>query len=107
MMMSDEEDEGSVIVGFVFMLVLSILLFWLPLLGPLVAGFVGGRKAGSVGNGILAALLPALVIGVIVTFGFGLISPIIGAILGGTMFVVVGIQSFILLIGAIIGGATA
>lgn len=29
------------------MFILSILLFWLPLIGPLVAGFVGGRKAGT------------------------------------------------------------
>jgi hypothetical protein len=47
----------------VWMLVLSVLLFWLPVLGPLVAGFVGGRKSGSVGNAILAALLPGLLIG--------------------------------------------
>ena len=40
------------------MLVLSVLLFWMPILGPLIAGFVGGRKSGSVGNAILAALLP-------------------------------------------------
>ena len=55
--------SGSIAKGMVWMLVLSILLFWLPLAGPLIAGFVGGRKSGGVGNAILAALLPGLLIG--------------------------------------------
>jgi len=55
--------SGSIAKGLVWMLVLSILLFWLPVIGPLIAGFVGGRKSGGVGNAILAALLPGLLIG--------------------------------------------
>ena len=44
---------------------ISLLLFWLPLFGPLVAGFVGGRKAGGVGNAIVAVFLPGIVFGVV------------------------------------------
>ena len=54
---------GSVVKGMVWMLILSVLLFWLPVAGPLVAGFVGGRKSGGVGNAILAALLPGILLG--------------------------------------------
>ena len=48
--------QGSIVMAMIWMAVLSLLLFWLPLLGPLVAGFVGGRTAGSAGRGLLACV---------------------------------------------------
>ncbi len=75
--------NGSVGRGMVWMLVLSVLLFWLPILGPLIAGFVGGRKSGSVGNAILAALLPGLVIGALAfVFASLLTGPFFGFMAG-------------------------
>ncbi len=65
-----------------WMTVISLLLFWLPLLGPAIAGFVGGRKAGGVGPAVIAALLPGFLFGAIlfvlasVLTGF----PLLGAI---------------------------
>ena len=50
------KPEGSIFKGAVWMLVLSTLLFWLPVAGPLIAGFVGGRKAGGVMAAIVAAV---------------------------------------------------
>jgi hypothetical protein len=44
---------------------LSLLLFWLPGLGPLIAGLVGGYKAGTVGRAILAVFLPAVLMGLL------------------------------------------
>lgn len=44
------EDHGSVGMGALRMVGLSILLLWIPMLGPLIAGFVGGRKAGGIGG---------------------------------------------------------
>ncbi len=38
--------------------ILSILLFWLPPFGQMIAGYVGGRKAGTPRKGMLAALAP-------------------------------------------------
>jgi hypothetical protein len=96
--------SGSVGRGMVWMLVLSVLLFWLPILGPLIAGFVGGRKSGSVGNAILAALLPGLLIGAL-TFFFAtlLTGPLFGfmAGLGGAGLALVHVGP--MLIAAIIG----
>ena len=34
--------------------------FWLPLIGPFLAGFVGGRKAGGVIQAAIAVFLPGL-----------------------------------------------
>ncbi len=42
--------------------VLTVLLWWLPIFGQMVAGFVGGRRAGKPWKGMLAALVPLSVI---------------------------------------------
>jgi hypothetical protein len=43
---------------------LSLLLFWLPGVGPFVAGLVGGFKAQTVGNATLAVFVPGVLLGV-------------------------------------------
>ncbi|MDO9538245.1 MAG: hypothetical protein Q7J68_07995 [Thermoplasmata archaeon] len=42
--------------------ILSILLFWIPPFGQMIAGYVGGRKAGNPRLGMLAALAPMTII---------------------------------------------
>jgi hypothetical protein len=103
------EGKGDVLRGFIWMFFLSILLFWLPLFGGLIAGFVGGRKAGELSAAVLAALLPAIIIGsIFLILGGGFTGfPLSGMILGAGSFMVVMAVSVPLLIGAIIGGATA
>lgn len=58
--------QGSVVAGALWMLVISVLLFWLPLIGPLIGGIIGGKRAGGVGAAVLAALLPAIVLMILV-----------------------------------------
>ena len=41
-----------------YTLILSLMLWWLPVFGQMIAGYVGGRKAGSPWKGVLAAVLP-------------------------------------------------
>lgn len=104
------DETGSVVAGALWMLVLSILLFWLPFFGPLIAGVVGGKSAGGVGSGILAALLPAVVVGVLLFFfGTALTAlPIVGAIFAAVgFFMMVALAIGPLLLGAIIGGLLA
>lgn len=48
-----------------YVLILSILLWWLPLFGQMIAGYVGGRRAGSPWKGVIAAILPLAMIFVI------------------------------------------
>lgn len=36
-------------------LLLTALLWWLPVFGQMIAGYVGGRKSGSVGKGLLVS----------------------------------------------------
>src|SRR5207245_8637720 len=40
----------------------SFLLWWLQPAGPMIAGFVGGRRSGSPMKGVTAALLPVITI---------------------------------------------
>ena len=87
------------------MFILSILLFWMPLIGPLVAGFVGGRKAGSLGNAVIAVFLPGLVFGIALFFLASLLTgfPPLGLIAGAGGFVLVAAHVGPLLLGAVVG----
>lgn len=88
---------------------ISILLFWLPLIGPLIAGILGGKKAGGVGKGLIAVFLPGIVIAGSFYAAASMLTgfPIIGAIvaMGGLALALLGIGP--LLVGAIIGGVLA
>lgn len=99
-------QQGSVVMAMIWMAVLSLLLFWLPLLGPLIAGFVGGRAAGSASRGLLAAVLPAAALCfVLVGAGTALAGlPLIGIIASASLFLLIVIQSLPLLLGAFVGG---
>ena len=101
----------SALIGFVVMLILSVVPF--PGLGPIVGGFISGFlfKEGLVGGmkvGFAAGIFGAIVFSVIVTFfgiallgGLGLVAGLVGTIL----FVALALYSGILaLIGGAIGG---
>ena len=42
--------------------VMALLLWWVPYLGPMAAGFMGGRKAGSMYRGILVGVVSCVLI---------------------------------------------
>ena len=48
---------------------LSLLLFWMPVLGPLIAGLVGGVKAGTVRRAVTAVFVPSVLTGVLAAAG--------------------------------------
>jgi len=55
----DEIHKGSVASAFAWTFTLSILLAWLPFFGPLIAGYVGGKKAKQTGSALAAVIVPA------------------------------------------------
>lgn len=98
---------GSTLVGALWMLLLAILLSWVPILGPLVAGFVGGRIIASPVKATLVGLVPAVLMGGVlwvVLLAFDL--PVIGAVAGFTALVIIAIQELPLLAGAWFGGSS-
>ncbi len=42
--------------------ILTLLLWWLPIFGQMIAGYVGGRRAGSPIKSVIAAFVPVFVI---------------------------------------------
>lgn len=103
------EEKGSVIMGMIWMAIISLLLFWLPAIGALIAGIVGGKVAGSVGSGLLAALLPGLLLAIILFFAGTFLTgiPLFGAIAAMGTFILILINIIPMLIGALIGGLLA
>ena len=100
------QKKGRILSGIFWMYLISIILFWLPGFGPLIAGIVGGKKAGGLINAIIAVFLPAIILGIMLfVFGSALTSaPIIGFVAGAGSFILVISNVGPLLIGAIIGG---
>ncbi len=106
------QRRGGVPAAMAWMIGLSAALFWLPFLGGLIAGFVGGRKAGSVGNAIAAVLLPGFLLWVFSFFFAGALGwvPVLGQLVGAVAGLGALALSFMnivpLLVGAVLGAAT-
>lgn len=106
------KKQSSLFAAMLWMIVISLLLFWLPLLGPFIGGLVGGKKAGSVKRGLAACFLPALIFAVFVAIvmaigGLPLSGLVLGGIIGGTTALTILFEAFSLVCGAIVGGALA
>ncbi len=103
------DTYGSIIAASFWMLLLSLLLIWLPGVGPLIAGIVGGKLAGSAMRGLLAALLPGVIISVALLFGGTLLTgiPVVGAFFAGGTLLIYLICIAPMLLGALIGGLLA
>ncbi|MFN2389410.1 MAG: hypothetical protein ABR575_07390 [Actinomycetota bacterium] len=80
-------ERGSVVKAALYMGVISLLLIWLPIIGPVVAGVVGGRAARTVGKALVAAMIPSILLGAglfAILTAFDL--PVIGAVSGVAVF---------------------
>lgn len=100
--------RGSVVGAAGWMIGLSVVLFWLPILGPAIAGFVGGRKAGSVGKAVVAAFAPAVALGALVAvilIAFEL--PLVGTVAGVGLFLFILAEDVPLFIGAVVGAGVS
>jgi hypothetical protein len=105
--MADEGDT-SLVVAAAWMVLISVVLFFLPALNGLIGGAVGGYKAGSAKRGLIAALLPALAAGIGIWVILAIFNaPILGFLSGLAFGVWALISSIGLLIGAVLGGAVA
>jgi len=51
--------------GVKYIIVLSAILWWLPLFGPMLAGYVGGRRTGGPKKGFFASAIALVVIGIV------------------------------------------
>lgn len=102
-------SQGSVLGGSIWMIVISILLFWLPGVGGFIGGLVGGKVSGGIGSALLAWLLSSILFGVLfATFGTLLTGMVVvGFIAGLGGLVIAFLDAGARLLGAIIGGLMA
>jgi hypothetical protein len=56
------EARHGVARGMFWVTLLSLLLWWIPVLGPAVAGYIGGRKAGSPVRAAIATVIPITIL---------------------------------------------
>ncbi len=85
-------QEGSVGNALLSMVGLSMLLFWIQTVGP----------------ALVAAIIPAVLVGALIfLLGAPVSLPVIDALVGAGLFFVILFQSVPLLTGALIGGALA
>ncbi|TAK34582.1 MAG: hypothetical protein EPO21_09205 [Chloroflexota bacterium] len=98
------DSTRKVVTAMLWMTILSVMAFWLPIVGPLIAGFVGGRMLRRVDLALIAALLPALVAALLALFGWHYVPyPLAGALAGGDPLRAILFDSLPLLIGAVLG----
>lgn len=100
------EKRKSVPVCSLWMVGISVLLFFLPAINGLIGGGVGGYMCGSARRGLSAALLPAIVAGLGVWLLLAVFqAPVLGFFTGLALGFLALISSIGLLVGAAIGGA--
>jgi len=91
--------------AWLWMFVLALLLGWIPFIGPAIAGFVGGLQAGDTRSALIAALIPSVIVAaVLLVLGSVVGVPVIAALVGAGLLVVLLIGSLPLIAGAFIGG---
>lgn len=54
--------EHNILTGMWYVFILSCLLWWLPVFGQMIAGYLGGRRAGSPTKGVMVAIIPVFII---------------------------------------------
>jgi hypothetical protein len=103
-----ETERKSIVVASLWMVVLSLALFFLPLVNGLLGGLVGGYFAGSWRRGLLAALVPAAIVAagtwwLLAAFD----APVMGLGAGVAIGVLVAFADVGLFLGAAVGGVLA
>jgi hypothetical protein len=98
--------RSSIVIGSIWMVFLSLALFFVPLLNGLIAGAVGGYKVGGVGRALVAAILPAVVVGTGLWIAFAFFeAPVWGFLAGAAVGIIILLADLGLFIGAVVGGA--
>lgn len=102
------EDRSSILAGSFWMVAISLVLFFLPLINGLIGGLVGGYKVGGVGRALVAAIVPAAIVALGLWLLFALANaPFWGMVAGLTGATLVALADVGIFVGAAIGGALA
>ncbi len=96
--------ERPILAGTFYVFFISMLLWWIPLFGQMIAGYIGGRKAGGPFKGILVTIIPALImIALLACFDLGFL-PFLGAVFAFPSFMIEGVRSNLPSVGNYLAG---
>jgi hypothetical protein len=99
-------ERSSIVAGSLWMIGLTLALFFLPLINGVIGGFVGGYKVSGVGRALAAAVLPAIVVAVGLAILFAILdAPVWGIVAGLSGSALVALADVGIFLGAAIGGA--
>ena len=102
------QDRSSIVAGSLWMIGVTLLLFFLPLINGIIGGAIGGYKVGGAKRAMVAAILPSVVVAVGLWLIFALFeAPVWGLLAGVTAAALVALADVGIFIGAAIGGALA
>lgn len=105
---TENPRRSSIPAGSAWMVLIAVVLFFLPAINGLIAGAVGGYKVGSIKRGLIAALLPAVILGIVLWVLLAVFDlPVIGVLAGMTLAALVVLSELSLFLGAVIGGLIA
>jgi hypothetical protein len=98
--------RSSIVGASAWMVLLTLVLFFVPAVNGLVGGAVGGYKAGGIRRALAAAVLPAIVVGVGMFLLLTLVdvTGMLGLFVGVATGVLVALSEVTLFIGALVGG---
>lgn len=101
-------ERKNIVIASLWMVGISVALFFLPLINGLVGGAVGGYKAGTWKRGLIAALIPAAVVSVATwVILIAADAPVIGLFTGTAVGVLILLADMGIFVGAAIGGYMA
>ncbi|HKN86262.1 MAG TPA: hypothetical protein VJV04_05350 [Nitrospiraceae bacterium] len=98
------DHHAGIVMGAIWMVVLSLALFFIPGVNGLIAGLVGGYLVGSLGRAMVAAVLPALIVAAglwVLLAAVGM--PILGLFAGAAITVLIVLAELGLFLGAALG----
>ena len=103
--LAHKNDRANIVSGSLWMVGISLVLFFLPLINGLIGGYVGGYKVGSPKRAIIAAILPAIVVALgLWILLIALELPVIGFIAGTAAGILILLADIGIFVGALIGG---
>ncbi len=101
-------QKSNVFTAALWMVGITVGLFFLPLINGLIGGAVGGYKAGDWKRALAAAVIPAAVVTAalwLILIALGL--PVIGFVAGATAGVLILLADVGIFVGALAGGLVA
>jgi hypothetical protein len=105
---TERDNRNNVAIGSLWMIGITVGLFFLPTINGLIGGTVGGYMVGSTKRALMASILPAIVAAACLWILLSALNfPVIGFFVGAALGVHIVLSMIGVILGAAIGGTLA